>query len=196
MFKEIIKPSLILLLVCAIITGALAYVNGVTEPIIEENDRITEQESLAKALPGSDSFMEPQEAETLKSQGYKVSDRIVKLYEAKREEKTHGYVVEVSSKGYGGAIKIFVGVDTQYNITGVMLTSHNETPGLGSKAADMTFTQQYLGEIPEKAFSVVKGVADEDNEIEAVSGATISSKAVTQGVADAVTLIRSLLGGV
>lgn len=195
MFKEIIKPSLILFLVCAIIAGALAYVNGVTQPIIAENDRVTEQESLAQVLPGSDSFKEPVEAETLKDKGLKVSDRIVQLYEAQKGGETSGYVVEVNSKGYGGDIKIFVGVDTQSNITGVTLVNHNETAGLGAKAADAAFTQQYLGKIPEKTFSVVKGVADDDNEIEAISGATISSKAVTQGVEDAVQLIRSLLGG-
>jgi len=194
-FKDLIKPSLILFLVCAIMTGALAYVNGVTKPIIEENDKKTEQESLEMVFPDSDSFLEPVKADELKQQGLDVSDRIVKLYEAQKEGKTQGYVVEVSSKGYGGAIKIFVGVDMESNITGVMLASHNETPGLGSKAADKAFTQQYLGQIPEKAFSVVKGVADEDHEIQAVSGATISSRAVTQGVADAVILIRSLLGG-
>lgn len=196
MFKEIIKPSLILFLVCAVITGALAYVSGVTKPIIDENNRKTEQESLAQVLPEAESFLEPKTAEALKADGFTVSDRITRIYEGQKGSDSMGYVVEVSSKGYGGAIKMFVGIDKEQNITGVLLTSHNETPGLGAKASEPGFTGQYLGAFPEKAFSVVKGKANDDSEIQAISGATITSRAVTQGVADAIALVKSMAGGV
>ena len=59
MYKEVIKPSLILFIVCAVVTGALAYVNGITQPIIEENERIARQEAMAEVLPGSSSFLNP-----------------------------------------------------------------------------------------------------------------------------------------
>ncbi len=196
MFKEIIKPALILFIVCAVITGALAYVNGVTEPIIDENNKKAEQESLAKAIPGAESFSDPKSAEQLKAEGFSVSDRIVKVYEAQKGGASFGYVVEVSTKGYGGAIKMFVGVDKAQSVTGVLLASHNETPGLGSKASDPSFSDQYLGAIPEKEFFVVKSSPKADHEIQAISGATVTSRAVTQGVSDAIALIRSMAGGV
>jgi electron transport complex protein RnfG len=194
MFKEIIKPALILFMICAVVTGALAYVNGVTEPIIAENNRVAEKESLSEVLPGAESFSDPKTAEQLKAEGFNVSERIGKLYEAQKGGKLAGYVIEVSTKGYGGTIKMFIGIDTAQSITGVKLSSHNETPGLGAKGAEPKFKDQFLGTIPEKAFGVVKSNAKADNEIQAISGATVTSRAVTNGVADAVALVRSMGG--
>lgn len=196
MFKEIIKPALILFIVCAVVTGALAYVNGVTEPIIDENIRIAEQESLSKVLSDAEKFLEPKSAEQLKAEGFEVSERIGKIYEAQKGGESIGFVVEVSTKGYGGAIKMFVGIDKTQSITGVLLMSHSETPGLGAKGAEPSFRDQFLGAIPEKEFSVVKKNPKADNEIQAISGATVTSRAVTNGVADAVTLVRSMAGGI
>jgi electron transport complex protein RnfG len=196
MFKEIIKPSLVLFLVCAFITGALAYVNGVTEPIIAENARIAEQESLKSVFNDADSFLEPKEAEELKTEGFEVSEGIEKLYVAQKGGQSVGYVVAVSSGGYGGKIKMLVGIDNDFDIKGVSLTSHNETPGLGAKVSDPGFTEQFLGKAPEKVFNVVKRVPRDDDEIQAITAATITSKAVTRGVDDAVELVRSMAGGV
>lgn len=196
MYKEIIKPALILFIVCVIVTGSLAYVNGITGPIIDENNKITEQLSLAQVLPDAESFSDAKDAQQLKTEGFDVNERILKLFEGKKGQETIGYIVQVSSKGYGGAIKMFVGVDTNKNITGVLLTEQNETPGLGSKASEPKFIAQYLKTIPEKEFFVVKGSTKSDNDIQAISGATISSRAVTQSVNDAIALINSMAGGV
>jgi electron transport complex protein RnfG len=140
--------------------------------------------------------LDPKTADQLKIEGLTASERITKVYEAQKGGESLGYVIEVSTKGYGGAIKMFVGIDKSQSITGVLLSSHNETPGLGSKAADEAFSGQYLGAAPEKELFVVKGVAKNDNEIQAISGATITSRAVTQGVSDAIALVRSMAGGV
>lgn len=195
MYRDIVKPALILFLVCVVMTSALAYVNGVTEPIIAENEKLAEQESLSKVLANADSFSDAKTSDELKEQGFNISDRIEKLYEAQKDGNLVGYVVAVSSRGYGGAIKIIVGIDKNHTITGVLLTSHNETPGLGANAANSSFTDQFKGEIPQEEFFVVKSKADDDNEIQAVTAATVSSRAVTVGVADAVALVRSMSGG-
>ncbi len=195
MFKEIIKPSLILLLVCAFITGALAYVNGVTEPIINENNRIAEQESLINVYSDADNFLEAKAADELNAEGIVAGENIEKLYIAQKDGQSVGYVVAVSSRGYGGKIKILVGIDYDLNIKGVSLTSHSETPGLGAKASDSKFTDQFLGKAPQKEYNVVKRVANDENEIQAVTAATVTSKAVTRGIDDVVLLIRSIAGG-
>lgn len=195
MFKDIIKPALILAIICVFFAGALAYVNGITEPIIEENTRIAEQESLKNVFAHAEKFSEPIPAEELKAEGFMVSDKIKKVYEAQNGGELTGYVVEVSSRGYGGEIKMFVGIDKTQSITGVVLTSHNETPGLGAKGAEPKFKDQFIGSIPEKEFFVIKTASSADNEIQAISGATITSRAVTSGVADAVALVRSMAGG-
>jgi electron transport complex protein RnfG len=196
MFKEIIKPALILFLVCAFITGALAYVNGVTKPIIDENNKIAEQESLMKVYNDTDNFLEAKTAEELKAEGIDVSENIEKLYIAQKNGQSVGYVAAVFSRGYGGQIKILVGIDNDLNIKGVYLTSHNETPGLGAKASDPKFTDQFLGKAPEKEYNVVKRVANNENEIQAITAATVTSKAVTKGIDEAVALIRLIAGGV
>ncbi|MGI6123430.1 MAG: RnfABCDGE type electron transport complex subunit G [Acetivibrionales bacterium] len=196
MFKDIIKPSLILFLVCAFVTGALAYVNGVTKPIIDENARIAEQENLKSAYIDADNFQDPKTADLLKSEGIDAGDAIEKLYIAQKDGKSIGYVVAVSSSGYGGKIKMLVGIDNDFNIKGVSLISHKETPGLGAKASEPNFTDQFLGKAPEKTFNVVKRVPNDENEIQAITAATVSSKAVTRGIDDAVALIRSMAGGV
>lgn len=196
MFKEIVKPSVILFLVCAFITGALAYVNSVTEPIIAENARLAEQESLKRVFGEADNFLGPKDAKQLSAEGFKVSEKIEKLYIAQKSGQSVGYVVAVSSGGYGGKIKMLVGIDNDLNIEGISITSHNETPGLGARAADIGFTDQFLGKAPEKVFNVVKRVPRDDSEIQAITAATITSKAVTYGVNDAVALVRSMVGGV
>lgn len=195
MFKDIVKPALILAIICILFTGALAYINAITEPIIEENTILAEQESLKNVFSGAENFLEPKSADQLKAEGYSVSEKIGKVYEAQKDGESLGYVVEVTSRGYGGVIKMFVGIDKTQSITGVVLTSHNETPGLGAKGAEPKFKDQFVGAIPEKEYFVVKTAPNADNEIQAVSGATITSKAVTSGVSDAVALVRSMSGG-
>lgn len=192
MLKEIVKPTLVLFLVCAVVTGALAYVNEVTAPIIVENEKLVKQEAMISVLPGATAFSAPKTAEQLKKDGFSVGDGIVSLYEA----KDVGYVVEILTQGYGGTINMLVGVDQEKNIKGVKLVSHEETPGLGAKTASTGFTGQYLGAIPSDGFKVVRGAARADGEIAAVSGATISSRAVTQGVADAAELVSSIIDNV
>ena len=196
MFKEIIKPSIVLFLVCAIMTGALAYVNGVTEPIIDENSRIAEQESLKTVYNDADNFLDAKTGEELKTEGIDVSDNIEKLYTAQKDGQSIGYVVSVFSSGYGGKLKILVGIDNDLNIKGISLVSHNETPGLGANAANPKFTDQFLGKAPQKEFNVVKRVPNDDSEIQAITAATVTSKAVTKGVNEAVALVRSIIGGV
>jgi len=195
MFKDIIKPSIILFLVCAVMTGALAYVNGVTEPIIDENSRIAEQESLKTVYNDADNFLDAKTGEELKTEGIDVSDNIEKLYTAQKDGQSIGYVVSVFSSGYGGKLKILVGIDNDLNIKGISLVSHNETPGLGANAANPKFTDQFLGKAPQKEFNVVKRVPNDDSEIQAITAATVTSKAVTKGVNEAVALVRSMVGG-
>jgi electron transport complex protein RnfG len=148
MFKEIIKPALILFLVCALMTGALAYVNSVTKPIIDENNRIAEQESLKKVYNDADNFLDAKTAEELKAEGIDVGDNIEKIYTAQKDGQSVGYVAAVFSSGYGGQMKILVGIDNDLNIEGVSLTSHNETPGLGAKRRTLNLPDQFLGKAP------------------------------------------------
>lgn len=79
MFNEIIKPALILCLVCAIMTGTLAYVNSVTEPIIKENARKEEQVYLSNVIQDVDSFSDAMTYDDLKTQAFVFSDSVEKF---------------------------------------------------------------------------------------------------------------------
>ena len=87
------------------------------------------------------------------------------------------------------------GITTDGAVAGVKITEQDETPGLGQKALDASFTDQYIKAIPEEEFVVTKQGASADNEIDAISGATITSNAVTNSVNQAIQLYNTLTGG-
>jgi len=195
MFKEIIRPAVTLFLVCAVITGALAVVNDITGPIIEERDRAALQESLSTVLPGAEEFSDAVSRDELINRGYKAGERISNLYQATAGGETVGYVVEVVTKGYGGDISMLVGIDSSLSVTGVKIMSHSETPGLGAKADDEEYLKQYIGAIPGNLYHVVKTTPWNDGDIQALSGATVTSRAVANGVSEAASLVRSIVKG-
>jgi electron transport complex protein RnfG len=102
-------------------------------------------------------------------------------------------------KGYGGIIGMTVGVNADGKITGVIIGSNNETPGLGSRTTEPDFTGRFAGislkDVLNNALTVVKQNKKEANEIQAVTGATISSRAVTKGVQAALDAVAVVQGG-
>ena len=88
---------------------------------------------------------------------------------------------------------VMTGISADGEITGVMLTSHDETPGLGAKAENASFTNQYLMAVPEDGFSVVKD--NPNGQIDAIAGATITSRAVTNSVNTAIDIYEAVTGG-
>ena len=114
-------------------------------------------------------------------------------YKAMKGGKLIAYVVTSESKGYGGRIELLVAVDMNRKVVGVSITDNNETPGLGEKATRPEFTDQFKDKIADH-LKVVKDKSDKAD-IQAVTGATISSKAVTQGVKNAITEVDTLEEG-
>lgn len=195
MLKEIVKPAVILFLICAIITGTLAVVNGITKPVIEEREKTELQESLSSVLPGTDEFGAAVNRDELVSAGYKPGERIRNLYKGINRGDLVGYVVEVASRGYGGDISMLVGIDNDLTVVGVKILSHSETPGLGSKADNDEYLKQYLGEIPEALYHVVKKAPAKDGDIEAITSATVTSRAIANGISEAASLVRDYIRG-
>lgn len=93
-----------------------------------------------------------------------------------------GHVINsMSNDSYGGAVRISVGFDSEGAITGVGIREINDTPGLGLKAKEADFRDQYVGKNAD-VLTVTKMGASADNEIDAISGATLTSNAVTNSV--------------
>ena len=99
-----------------------------------------------------------------------------------------GYVFETEGKGYGGTVKVMTGIGVDGNITGVIVLSHSETPGLGANAEKESFREQYQQPVANLAggIQVVKFQAPGEGEIQAMTGATITSTAVTGAVNQAI----------
>lgn len=123
--------------------------------------------------------------------------KINTIYEAKDASgNVVGYDFDVSEmEGYGGEINFIVGIDNEGAITGISILKISETAGLGMKAKEADFRDQYVGKAVE-SFVVTKTGKTADNEIDAISAATITSKAMTKGVNAAIVAFNVVGGGV
>lgn len=175
---DIIKTGLILTFYSLIAGALLAFVYIKTAPIIESNKQAAAGESvMAEVLPGISGGFEQQGAGSEFPYWIGYSDANVK--------KPGGYVFIVSGKGYSSTIDAMVGVDSDLKVTGVKILSQQETPGLGDKIteirpgeSDPWFTRQFIS----KSASDDLRVKKDGGIIDALSGATISSRAVSGSV--------------
>ena len=166
--EDIIKPLCVLLAICIIIPLALSVTNKVTVKKIAALEK-TNSEKNMKSLVSADSF------EKCDTDG-------TEYYAAIKDGNTAAYIFTESSKGYGGDVSVMTAVKTDGTVAGVaILDVSNETPGLGQNAAKESFFSQYVG--LKKGVSLLKnGAKVENNEVDAVTGATITSTAVTRAV--------------
>ena len=151
-------PIIVLVLICAIMSGLLAFTNGITAPIIAEAERRANEAARLEVLPSADSFLQVEQAG--------LPDAVKEVYQAANGA---GYTFSLTTQGYGGkgTLKMAVGIDMDGNITGTKVLSHSETVGLGSKITTDAFKDQFPG----KDASYVSSI---DN-IDTISGATRSS---------------------
>ena len=171
--KFILRLTLTLLLITAVTAGLLALVNSVTEDKIAAQTAQKVENALRAVLP-ADSY----EAVEGKKDG------VSAVYLA----AGGGCVVRVSVNGFGGAIDMMVGVGADGAVTGVSIISHAETPSLGANCTREKFRDQYTGKTD------AQSVNKDGGEIEALTGATVTSRALTQGVNLALETAKEVLG--
>ena len=185
--NNIFKLSLNLFVICAVAALLLGFTNKITSPIIEERSIQANNESRQIVLPQAEEF------ELVNDSEYENVDGIVsEVYEGKNGSDIVGYTIKTLPKGYGGEIELIVGISSDGKITGINIGDMSETPGLGVKANEQNFKDQFSGRKSSK-ITVVKGEISSDNEISAISGATITSDAVTNGVNVAIELFNNYL---
>jgi len=199
MNKKIIHDALILTAFTLVLGFALGLVYEVTKAPIAAADAATAQAAYKEVFVDADSFEEfvfdEAEAATLMEEnGY--SDEITGVQEAKDASGTTlGYVITVIAKDASQAnITFSVGIQNDGTVNGYAITDIAETPGLGDKVKTEEFSGQFSGKLVE-SFTVVKQAPAADNEIESVSGATISSKAMANGVNACITYFQNVLEG-
>ena len=192
--RDYIKPAVILFIICVVVSSALSLTNSVTAGIIKERVEADAVETRRQVLADADSFEKIDLEEYLtKSNLEKLDfDAILEVYKGYSNGKFCGYAFTAETKGYGGKIKVIIGINEEGRTTGVRIIESNETPGLGSKASEEPFISQLIGILPKKPLSVVKGKKTSDDEIEAISGATITSKAMVKAVQAAIDVSAEL----
>lgn len=184
--KDILKLGVTLFAICAVAALVLGVTNNITAPVIEERNIQASNEARKIVLSETDEFKELDGMN---------SDIVLEVYEGIKDGQVIGYTIKTSSKGYGGAIELMVGISKDSKITGVEIGNHSETPGLGSKATEPMFKNQYVDKDVLNSLLVVKGSTNNDNEISAISGATITSNGVTNGVNAAMKIYNEKLSG-
>ncbi|MBE6040680.1 MAG: FMN-binding protein [Clostridiales bacterium] len=185
-FKEFISPILVLVIICFVVTFLLAFTYGITAPIIEKNTEAAASEARSALLEAADGKFSDSGADLVVYEEGKVY--AVDCYTADNGE---GMVVTVKSNSYGGLLTAMVGIDKNGAITGVQVTEHADTPGVGTKAQDPGHLSQYIGH-DELGSDNIKAHADD---IVEVTGASVSSGAIHKAVYCALEQFKAM-GGV
>ncbi len=175
-YTDVFKAIVVLTVICLVVSAALAATNEVTKAKIAEIDAATATQAMEALIP--ESTYEKVEGEN-------------DFYIAKSGDKINGYIITDSAKGYGGDVKVMTAFDETGAVIGVnILSVADETPGLGQNVTKENFYNQYKGK--NEKLTVVKNGA-KDGEINAVTGATITSRAVTSAVNDSMDILNEYL---
>jgi len=199
--NNIVKNTLILTSITVVSGLLLGIVYDITKEPIAEAQENTKQEAFRAVLSDASSFetMEDFDASEamsiLEENGY-TSDEITEIAEGVDDSgETVGYVINVTShEAYDGDLEVSVGIATDGTVKGIEMLSISETAGLGMKADEADFKDQFKDKKVEK-FSYTKSGESGDDKIDAISGATITTNAVTNAVDSALVYFQNELGG-
>ncbi|MDV4149616.1 RnfABCDGE type electron transport complex subunit G [Clostridium sp. AL.422] len=177
-----------ILLIITMISGLLlGFANDLTKEAIIENSKIS-KEDLNYIMPAAEKIQDT----TIELDS---ESGIKEIYEAVTGNDVIGYVFKVTSKGFHGAIDFVVGISKDDKVTGIKVLAHNETPGLGAKITEDKFTERFKDKPATDYLEVVKVTPNKDTEVEAISGATSSSKASVHAVNEAITFYLENIRG-
>ncbi len=159
---QAIVPGLKLLLICAVIAGIVSLVYSVTLETYQKNLQATKDAAMGTIFGRDD----------LTGEAIETSDGSV-IYRVSASGEHIGYCVEGAADGFGGTLELMVGYTPEGEIVGVSIVALSETPGLGSKVNDAAYLEQYVGNTGELTLG---------EDVDAISGATVSSRAVITAV--------------
>lgn len=191
--KETVILTVKLFVITAIVAVLLGAVNMVTEPIIATNNEKTFQDNMKELLPEADEFdLDGTKLPEEKEAGVKVGD----VYCGMSGDEVKGYVTSVvCSEGYGGDIEVMVGItsdDGKAKVAKAKVTAMSETPGLGAKSQS-EWIDQYDGLGAGIEVDKNGSAASAEYKVDAISGATITSKAVTKAVNAALDAVQAVI---
>ncbi len=173
--RHLIKPTLTLALICSISAGAIGYTHTTTTRVIEERRQKEFNLAIQSLLPEATHFEEVRGEDAHHILASRGSDPI-------------GAILPVITKGYGGEMTVLVAFNRDGSVHDVHVFSHAETAGIGDKVLNPTFLDQFANKTAKDKFSV-------GGDVQAISGATVSSRAVISGVKTAVLAHQEQVAG-
>ncbi|MGE5654017.1 MAG: RnfABCDGE type electron transport complex subunit G [Bacillota bacterium] len=174
--RHLIKPTLTLALICSISAGAIGFTHTTTTRVIAERRQKEFNLAIQTLLPEATHFEEVRGEDSHYILASRGSDQI-------------GAIVPVTTKGYGGDMVILVAFRPDGSVHDVTIFSHSETSGIGDKVLDSRFLGQFINKTVQDKFAV-------GGDIQAISGATVSSRAVISGVKKAVSTHQQQVAGI
>ena len=176
----VLRLTMTLLIIAAVVAAALAVVNQITAPVIQKAQEEKTRNAILKVLPGGydreiTDYSDP-------------SGMVTRVYQG-----ANGYALEVTPSGFDGTITLMVGVDLEGKVLGISVISHTETAGLGAvsaadSAAGEAFRQQFIGQ------SGHVQVKKDGGNMDAITGATVTSRAICSGINAALDCVAALGG--
>ena len=189
--KNIIKNTTILTVITLVAGLLLGYVYDITKEPIAKSKEAAKNAAYQTVMAEADAF----EAMEVDAADLGTGCDVNEVVAANAGSELKGYVITTTTHdGYGGDIQVSVGIAADGTVKGIEMLSIAETAGLGMNATTPEFKAQYADKLVD-AFVVTKTGAAADNEIDAISGATITSNAVTNAVNTAILYYTNVLGG-
>jgi Na+-translocating ferredoxin:NAD+ oxidoreductase subunit G len=192
--RDILKLGIILMIYSLVAGASLAYVNIMTKQKITANRTAAEDAARAEVLPGMEGGFE--QKGVMEVNGYQYPWWIG--YKDRAKTTPGGYVFIASGKGYSSVVQTMVGVDPDGKITGIKVIFQQETPGLGTKAVEVRygekdpwFYRQFVGKTAEDNLRVKK----DGGIIDAVTGATVTPRAITDSINKGLVALQKAVGG-
>ena len=198
--NNIVKNTLILTAITVVSGLLLGVVYGITKEPIAQAQENTKQEAYRTVLSDASEFetveFDADTAASLLSENGYTSDVITEIAEGTDASgETVGYVISVqSSEAYDGSLSLSVGIASNGTVKGIEMLEISETAGVGMKEDEAEFKDQFKDKNVQK-FTYTKTGEDGDDKIDAISGATITTNAVTNAVDSALVYFQNELGG-
>ncbi len=171
-WNDIVKPVVVLTVICAVTAGLLGLTQSFTQPIIDENARKVAEQARIELLPEAESFTQ-------------IEVEMANVLELYASDNNVGHTISSQGQGYGGMVKMMIALDTDGNISNIKVLEMMETPGIGDKIYDPDFLNQFVGKNEEFTTS----------NIDVISGTTISSNAVISAMNSALTAYNATVKG-
>lgn len=180
--KEIIIPTVSLFIICLVVACALSITNALTKDQIDENEALTKEMSMMTVCDNAVTF-----EELIPDVAYKGIDG---------NGNAAGYAISTSANGYGGQVMVMTGISTDGKILNIdVYDNDDETPGLGKNTSASSFTDQFSGLDAAGDLIVNKDYDGTGQEVDAVTSATISSRAVVKAVNEACEIYKEISAG-